>query len=478
VKEDSGGLILVVDDEADMRSVLEDFLQAEGYRTKGFSSADELLAQLDERGPLAEALQCQDVDLVLTDQNMPGLSGLDLLSRLKEKDPTLPVILITAFGSIERAVEATKRGAFDYVQKPFSLGEVLLTLQRAIRFRHLDRNYRELRQELRRSHSFQGLIGKSHQMRKVFDLMRKVADTRANVLICGESGTGKELVARGIHDLGSRGAAPFIALNCSAIPESLLESELFGHVRGSFTGAIQNKRGLFEEAEGGTLFLDEIGDMPVQLQAKLLRVIQERKVRPVGGNVARKVDVRLISATHLDLRQAIRRNQFREDLFYRLCVIPIQLSALRERREDIPLLAEHFLTRFRAENGSEVREFSRGAMRILMAHDWEGNVRELENLIERATVLCSGTRITEADLPAMNSPDPERLLQRAVSEGCTLAELEDRYIRMVLLHVAGHKEKAAHILGINRRTLYRKEREAQARARMGGNGAGGDGSDP
>ncbi|MCB1049791.1 MAG: sigma-54-dependent Fis family transcriptional regulator [Acidobacteria bacterium] len=451
--------IVLVDDEAEMRSVLQEFLESEGCAVRAYERGDALLRDLEPDGGLTPIWLNQGVDLVITDQNMPGISGLDLLHELKEKDAGVPVILITAFGSIDNAIEATRRGAFDYIQKPFTLSEVKLTLDRAIKFRELEKNYQMLRQEVRHSFSFQGLLGKSKQMLRVFELMKKVAPTQSNIMITGESGTGKELVAKGIHQLSTRANRTFVALNCSAIPENLLESELFGHVRGAFTGAIQNKRGLFEEADGGTLFLDEIGDMPLHLQAKLLRVLQEKRVRPVGGNVGKKVDVRLLAATHMDLKQAIRQGTFREDLYYRLCVIPIHLPALRERREDIPLLAEFFLSRFRAENNVTVNGFSRGAMAALMRHRWEGNVRELENLIERTVVLCSGSRIAEGDLPALSETDPHELLERAGKENWSLQDLERQYIRQVLQMVGGRKERAAEILGINRRTLYRKERE-------------------
>jgi DNA-binding NtrC family response regulator len=303
------------------------------------------------------------------------------------------------------------------------------------------------------------VIGKSAGMKAVFDLVGRVSAATANILITGESGTGKEMVARAIHQSGPRMNKPFVAINCSAIPETLLESELFGHAKGSFTGAIQRKRGLFEEADGGTLFLDEIGDMNVSLQSKLLRVIQERKVRAVGENIARDVDVRLIAATHKDLKAAIKEGRFREDLYYRLSVIPIVIPPLRHRKEDIPLLAEHFLKKYAATNNAKVKGFTKRAMAKLVGLKWEGNVRELENMVERAVVLCQESLIDEADIPSPETRNAEEFFGSATTDFPTVSQLEKRYIQLVLEKTGGRKDKAAQILGINRRTLYRKERE-------------------
>ncbi len=303
------------------------------------------------------------------------------------------------------------------------------------------------------------VIGKSASMKAIFDLVSRVSQATANVLVTGESGSGKEMIARAIHQGGPRSAKPFIAINCTAIPEALLESELFGHAKGSFTGAIQRKRGLFEDAEGGTLFLDEIGDMNPLLQSKLLRVIQERKVRAVGDNVDKPVDVRIIAATHKDLKAAIREGRFREDLYYRLRVIPIVIPSLRYRRDDIPLLAEHFLKKYSAVNNSKVKGFSKRAVAKLVEQKWEGNVRELENVVERAVVLCTGTLIDEADIPTPEVQNADSFFSGAIEDFPTVNQLEERYIKVVLEKTAGRKDKAAQILGINRRTLYRKERE-------------------
>jgi DNA-binding NtrC family response regulator len=352
-----------------------------------------------------------------------------------------------------------RRGAFHYVTKPFKLTEMGLTVERAIEHRKLQRDNTALRKEIKRGWSFGNVIGKSEGMREIFDLVARVSKATANVLITGESGTGKEMVARSIHESGPRSSKPFVAINCTAIPETLLESELFGHAKGSFTGAIQKKRGLFEEAEGGTLFLDEIGDMNVQLQSKLLRVIQERRIRAVGDNVDKPVDVRIVAATHKDLKVAIKEGRFREDLFYRLSVIPIAIPPLRNRKDDIPPLAEHFLRKYSATNNSSVKGFTKRAISKLMNLKWEGNVRELENVVERAVVLCTGPLIDEGDIPSTTSENPEQFFTGAISDFPTITQLEERYIKVVLEKTAGRKDKAAQILGMNRRTLYRKERE-------------------
>jgi two-component system response regulator HydG len=448
--------IVIIDDDAEMRSLLSDFFKREnGHTISEFSSPQPALEFLFSRSVENQP----DVDLVITDLNMPGMTGLDFIRAFKPRHPTIPIVLITAFGSIETAIEAIKVGAYDYITKPFKLAEVSATVSRALHLRRLQKDNQILRQEIQRSHSFRGIIGKSQPMLEVFDLIGRVSQATANILISGESGTGKEQVARAIHENGPRSGKRFVAINCTAIPDTLLESELFGHAKGSFTGAVQRKRGLFEEAEGGTLFLDEIGDMDMALQAKLLRVIQERKIRSVGDNVDRDIDVRIIAATHKDLKAAIKNNGFREDLYYRLSVIPIVIPPLRHRREDIPLLAEYFLEKFSAANGSRVTGFEQGAMSKLMHLPWEGNVRELENIIERAVVLCRGALIQESDLPTSANENPDVFLGEVIQQMPTFEDLEKRYMKFVLDKTGGKKERAAQILGINRRTLYRKERE-------------------
>jgi two-component system, NtrC family, response regulator HydG len=456
---ESKGNIIVVDDDQEMRSLLEDFLSAEGYSVRVFRLATEALKSLGPGGDLGADQSEGDIDALISDIKMPQMDGLEFTARLREVRPEIPIILMTAFGSIETAIEAMRRGAFHYVVKPLKLTEMAINVDRALEHRKLQRDNTALRQEVKRSWSMGPLVGKSAGMKEVFDLVSRVSKVTANILITGESGTGKEMVARAIHESGPRAQKPFVAINCTAIPETLLESELFGHAKGSFTGAIQRKRGLFEEAAGGTLFLDEIGDMNVALQSKLLRVLQEKKVRAVGENVARDVDVRIVAATHKDLKAAIRDGRFREDLFYRLSVIPIVIPPLRQRPEDIPPLAEHFLKKFSAMNNVKVKGFTKRGMAKLSKMRWEGNVRELENLVERATVLSTGTLIDEADIPTANAATAEQFFGSAIADFPTVEQLERRYIEVVLEKTAGRKDKAAQILGMNRRTLYRKERD-------------------
>lgn len=436
-----------------MRSLLEDFLVSEGHAVQTYARATDALEALKKT-------TSGFPDLVVTDIKMPLMDGMTFLEKVKETAPGVPVILMTAFGSIESAIEAIRRGAFDYITKPFKLAEIGVTVNRAIEFGRLKKDNTSLRNQLKQSFSMGEMLGKSPAMKRVFDLVTRVARANSNVLIQGESGTGKEMVARAVHRASSRASEPFVAINCSAIPEALLESELFGHAKGAFTGAISKRRGLFEEATGGTLFLDEIGDMDMMLQAKLLRVLQERKIKAVGENAYRDVDVRIIAATHKDLKKAVKDGEFREDLFYRLSVIPVELPPLRERAEDIPLLADHFLQKYAAANGVELRGFSKGAMARMMAMRWEGNVRELENLVERMVVLSGGPVIEEGDIPgAAGSDDGNAFFEGATSDFPTIEELERRYIERVLQKTGGRKDKASEILGINRRTLYRKERE-------------------
>lgn len=454
------GRIVVIDDENEMTSLLKDFLvDSEGYSVTTFSSAVAALEALSPGGALAQDQVEGDLDVVISDIKMPQIDGLEFTARLQNLRPEVPIILMTAFGTIETAIEAMRRGAFHYVVKPLKLAEMSVNVERAIEHRKLRRDNTALRQEVKRNWSLGNVIGKSSAMKSVFDLVTRVSHATANVLITGESGSGKEMVARAIHQAGPRAQKPLVAINCTAIPESLLESELFGHAKGSFTGAIQRKRGLFEEAEGGTLFLDEIGDMNVSLQSKLLRVIQEKKVRAVGENMARDVDVRIIAATHKDLKSAIKEGLFREDLYYRLSVIPIVIPPLRQRKEDIPLLAEHFLRKYAATNNAKVKGFTKRAMVKLTELRWEGNVRELENVVERALVLCSGHLIDEADIPNPEMQSSENFFLGATGDFPTVTQLEERYIKLVLEKTGGRKDKAAQILGMNRRTLYRKERE-------------------
>jgi DNA-binding NtrC family response regulator len=433
-----------------MREMLVSMLDEEGIATRAAASTPEAL----------ERLQDEEIEVVLSDIRMPGQDGIELLGAVRQLRPDTAVILMTAFGSIDSAVEAMRSGAFDYVTKPFKKGTVVAALERAFERRNLEQENRRLRRALERTSSFGDLIGASPAMQEVFALIRKISASRSSVLITGESGTGKEVVARTLHFTSARHSAPFVPINCTAMPEGLLESELFGHVRGAFTGAHTSKKGLFEEANGGTLFLDEIGDMAPGLQSKLLRVLQDQEIRPVGGNRPIRVEVRIVAATNKDLRLEIEDGRFRKDLFYRLNVIPIHISPLRERPEDIPLLADHFV---RKHSGDPHIRISCEAMERLVRLPWEGNARELENAIERALALCDGREITPGDLPGaddgMCAEQPvceESMLRMAVGRRLTLRELGDGYIAEILKLTKGNKVQAARILGINRRTLYRR----------------------
>lgn len=443
------GLVWIIDDDQEICSLLEDFVQQLGHTSRVFALATHALESFvngSELGP----------DVVLTDLNMPEMTGLEFLVAVKERERTLPVILLTAHGSIESAVEATQKGAFDYLTKPFRLAEVALRLRKALEYSQIARENVSLRRQIKESSTYGRMIGKGPAMNKVFGLIDRVAPSTASVLIFGESGTGKELVARALHQRSLRSKGPMVSINCSAIPATLLESELFGHAKGAFTGAVQKKVGLFEEANNGTLFLDEIGDLDLALQAKILRAIQERRIRPVGENKDRSIDVRIICATHKDLPKAIKEGLFREDLYYRLSVVPINLPPLRDRREDIPLLVQFFLDKYVSASQCNVKGFSKSAMLKLIHAPWEGNVRELENFIERMVVLADTEIIEEENLYQLKSEELDEFWGQLLDAPPSLEELERKYILFVLRKVGGAKEKAAEILGINRRTLYRK----------------------
>ena len=453
--------VLVVDDDVSILDMTEDLLTEAGFEVTKCSSGEEALALADER----------DWDVVLSDLQMPGIGGLDLLAQMRERRPDTPVVLMTAFGTIQSAVKAMRSGALDFVTKPFQAEELLISLERAFVHRALEEENRRLRRAVGRVSAFGELVGKSPAMNEIYAMIKKIATNSSNILISGESGTGKEVVARSIHFTGARAAKPFVPINCSAMPEGLLESELFGHVRGAFTGAHANKKGLFETAEGGTLFLDEIGDMPISLQGKLLRVLQDREVRPVGGTQSTKIDVRIIAATNQDVHQAIEEGRFRLDLFYRLNVIPILIPPLRERAEDIPVLAESFL---RKHSDDERIRFSEAAMRKMSRGAWPGNARELENCIERALALTSSREILANDI--LISEDPvvkdgslqEILLRIALEQRISVRDLTDAYIDAALEAAHGRKSEAARILGMNRRTLYRREESKDRLTRQNG----------
>ena len=439
--------IAVVDDDLEMGRLVRDVLTEEGFHVTQYETGSEALMDFKKETPV----------VLITDLRMKTIDGMMLLKKVHADFPKVSVIMMTAFGSVETAIEAMKNGAFHYIIKPFKNEELVLLTRRAVENSRLNSENNLLRQELKKTFSLDSIIGKSPAMNGLFDVIKRVSSASANVLISGESGTGKEVIARAIHNLGPRKNKAFVPVNVTAIPETLLESELFGHVKGSFTGAIGDKKGLFEEANGGTIFLDEIGDMSLALQAKLLRVLQDKQVRPVGGNEAKQIDVRIMAATHRDLRALAGEGKFREDLYYRLNVIPVRVPSLRERTEDIPLLVNHFINRFAAENGSRVEGITPEAMAYLVANPWPGNVRELENVIERAVVLSQSNLITPSEVMGSTVESAKKTIQQMYSDTPTLEKLEERYIKLVLGQTNNQKEEAAKILGISRRTLYRKE---------------------
>lgn len=424
--------ILVIDDHEEMVELLAEQLRDEEFIVDVSTDGRTALVLANERLP----------DLVITDLRMRGFDGFDVLKAFKELDPDLPVLIMTAFGGVDSAVEAIKQGAAHYFTKPFRLDEVLIWVNRALDARSIQSENRRLRAE--RSRGIDRFVGQSAAMQRLRERIGKISSVDAPVLIRGESGTGKELVARAIHEAGLRAAAPFVAVNCTSLPQELLESELFGHAKGAFTGAANARRGLFLEADGGTLFLDEIGDMPAELQAKLLRVLQEKEIRPVGSDASRKVDVRIIAATHQPLEDLIKSGKFREDLFFRLDVLNVQVPPLRERREDIETLARHFFDKYRVEFKSSVRELPSELLERFLRAPWVGNVRELENAVQRYVILG------EFDPVQAQSEDSSSL------DLFNLREVEDRHIRRVLDYCGGNKTQAAELLGIDASTIHRK----------------------
>ena len=441
--------ILIVDDEEVLRDVLDAVLRREGFDIVTAASGEEALSVLDT----------EEVDLVILDVMLPGISGIDTLRSMRISNPHLPVIVITAFSSIDGAIDAMKQGAFHYIPKPFKNEEVVLTVNKALEQRRLSRENERLKSELSEKFSYANIIGKSEIMRKVFDLIRQAAPSRSNILIQGESGTGKELVAKAIHHASPRARNAFVTVNSGSLPPELLESSLFGHLKGAFTGAIATKRGLFEVADDGSIFLDEIGNINLETQAKLLRVIQEKEFMRLGSVETVKVDVRIIAATNADLHQLMAEKRFREDLYYRLNVITIQLPPLRRRREDIPLLVQHFLQKYSEENKRRVRDVTPDAMRTLMDHSWPGNVRELENTIERAVVLCTADRVTSELLPDYLRY-PTRTDQPATvvpADGFSLKDAVSNYERTMILQslelASGVQKRAAELLQVKPSTL-------------------------
>ncbi len=449
--------VLVVDDELSMREFLEIMLTKEGYQVH--TAAD---------GKKAITLAEKELfDLAIIDIRMPKMDGIETLARLQEISPDMVALMITAYASTDSAIQAMKQGAYDYITKPFKIEEIKMTIQKALEKKSLEAENTLLRQAVEGRYRWGNIIGKSEKMRAIFELVKKVSPTKTNVLLSAESGTGKELVAKAIHYNSPRSKKPFVVLNCGAIPENLLESELFGYMKGAFTGAISNKKGLFETAEGGTIFLDEIGELPLPMQVKLLRVIQDREFTRVGGTEPIRVDVRIISATNKDIEEAVRKGEFREDLFYRLNVIQLRLPNLRERKDDVPLLAQHFLGFFADELGKDIRQISPEGMRLLMNYDYPGNVRELQNMIERAVALESSHVLTAQNLSSYISEQRD-LTRNEINldipqEGIDLEQvvenLEKTLILKALEKTKGVKKKAAQLLHINFRSMrYRLEK--------------------
>ncbi len=443
------GTILIADDDRDMCMLLEDGLKSTGFAVNWKTSADEAFRELNH----------DNYDVLLTDLKMPGGGGIELCQRVSANRPDIPVVVITAFGSMDTAVSALRAGAYDFVNKPIDIDQLALTLDRAVKHRELMEKVKVLSEAMEEAQKFDELIGTSSSMKEIYNLLERISESDASVLITGESGTGKELVARSLHKRSSRGEGPFVAINCSAVPANLLESELFGHVKGAFTDAQVSRKGLFIEADKGTLFLDEISEMPVSLQAKLLRVLEERKVRPVGGNQEIPFDARLIAATNKDLESVVDDGGFREDLFYRINVIKIEMPPLRLRGNDILILAQYFVNHYARLSGKAVQGIADAAAEKLLYYSWPGNVRELRNAVEHAVALTQFDKLGVEDLPEkiqkyhssqifVESNDPAELIP--------MAEIEKRYILHVLRATGGNRTMAANVLGLDRKTLYRK----------------------
>lgn len=447
--------VLVVDDEENIRLVLKTFLKRDGYEVEVASGGKEALSLVESFGP----------DFILTDVRMPKMSGLDLLATLKAKGIETTVIVMSAYGNVDLAIEAIKAGAYDYIQKPFKAEEVLFTLRKAWEREALRRENRALRKEIRRENTFLDIIAKSAPMESIFKTISKIADYKTTALITGESGVGKELVARAIHKRGNRRGGPFVAVNCGAIPENLLESELFGYRRGAFTDAVTDKSGLFEQANHGTILLDEIGELPLPLQVKLLRVLQEESIRRLGDTKDIKIDVRVLASTHRDLAAETGAGRFREDLYYRINVLSIPIPPLRERKEDIPLLLDHFVERNNARLGTQIRGIEPDAKRVLLEYGYPGNVRELENVIERAMVLAEKDVITLDEIPdrVRDARDPIQLhlTSGELSIKKTSRVIEEVLIRRALQKTKGNRTRAAEILEISHRALLYKIKEYQ-----------------
>jgi DNA-binding NtrC family response regulator len=434
--------ILVVEDEEKLRRVIELQLTSSGFEVDKAASAEDGLKIVDR------------ADLVLTDLKLPKMDGLEFLTVIRRQNANVPVVMMTAFGSVETAVGAMKAGATDFLLKPFSLDHLMQVVHKALEVRALRDENRQLKEELGRRYEYDNIVGRSEPMQEIFATIERVAPTRATVLLAGESGVGKDLIARPIHFHSPRHDRPLVKINCTAIPENLMESELFGYEKGAFTGANTSKPGKFEQADTGTVFLDEIGDVPASIQVKLLRVLQEREFERLGSNVTRHIDVRVIAATNQDLRAALEQGTFREDLYYRLNVVPLNIPSLRERKQDIPFLANHFVHKLAPETGSRVESITDAAMEKLMQYHWPGNVRELENVIERSLVMCLGTQLDAADIKLENAPRPRPQTENHfLPEGMTLDTYEQELIREALRRADGNKSQAARLLGLTRNAL-------------------------
>ncbi|HEY1338396.1 MAG TPA: sigma-54 dependent transcriptional regulator [Bryobacteraceae bacterium] len=434
--------ILVVEDEEKLRRVIELQLVSAGFDVDKAATAEDGLKIVDR------------ADLVLTDLKLPQMDGLQFLGLIRRQNAQTPVVMMTAFGSIETAVESMKAGATDFLLKPFSLDHLMQVVHKALEVRALRDENTQLKAELGRRYEFDNIIGRSEAMQEIFATIERVAPTRATVLLAGESGVGKDLIARAIHFHSPRRDRPLVKINCTASPENLMESELFGYEKGAFTGAVGSKPGKFEQADTGTVFLDEIGDVPAAIQVKLLRILQEREFERLGSNVTRHIDVRVVAATNQDLRAALEQGTFREDLYYRLNVVPLNIPPLRERKQDIPFLANHFIRKLAPDTGSRVESITPAAMEKLMEYHWPGNVRELENVIERSLVMCTGTQLDAADIKLESAPRPRpQNEQHFLPEGLTLDQYEQEIIREALRRADGNKSQAARLLGLTRNAL-------------------------
>ena len=458
--------ILIVEDEDKLRRVIGLHLESSGFEVDHAATAEQALPRTTV------------ADLILTDLKLPGMDGLAFLKEAHARNPNAATIVMTAHGSVEAAVEAMKQGAADFLQKPFALDHLTTVINKVLSVQSLRAENQRLRDELDQRYQFDNLIGHSAAMREIFQTVTRVAPTRATVLLAGESGVGKDMIARAIHQHSPRKNSPFVKINCTALPENLMESELFGYDKGAFTGANTSKPGKFEQADKGTVFLDEIGDVPTNIQVKLLRILQEREFERLGSNVTRSVDVRVVAATNANLRAALEQGRFREDLYYRLNVVPINVPPLRERKEDIPFLAIHFVRKLASDLGSSVREISPGAMDRLVEYNWPGNVRELENTIERSMVLAAGNILEASDIriESARQPLPTAVQASLLPEGVTLEEWEQMMIREAMRRANGNKSQAARILGLTRNALrYRlsqmgldNEKDAEEGAGAGG----------